>query len=333
MSCLTSIGCQSSPYYDPKKPHHGKNGFLNNYDNSPKASFFKWQWERFFSSSDEPEFKPELVQTDLNFLKNNRQQRTLTWIGHASFFIQIEGLNILTDPVFSDRVSPVSFVGPKRQAPLPFLIHELPAVDLVVISHNHYDHLDLASLKVLSARDSKTLFLVPLGLEKFLRREGIRNVREVDWWDEVEVDELTVTLTPVQHWSSRGLFDRNESLWGGWHFKSEKSRIFFAGDTGYSKDFKDIYEKLGAVDLALLPIGAYAPEWFMSKNHVNPQEALQIHFDLKAKKSIGMHWGTFRLSDETMMAPAEVLAMALKAAQLSPDVFETMKHGETRVLE
>ncbi|MFS4457985.1 MBL fold metallo-hydrolase [Bdellovibrio sp. HCB2-146] len=324
------FGCQSYRYYDPQKPHHGQEGFLNNYDNSPKQSFWKWQWERWTTEKPkEAPFTPEVLKTDTTFLKNNKTEPTLTWIGHSSFLLQLEGMNILTDPVFSARTSPVSFAGPKRQVALPFQLEELPAIDVVVISHNHYDHLDLATLKKLSQRpDNKTIFLVPLGNQKLLQSEGIQKVQEYDWWDQVKAGPLNFILTPTQHWSARGLFDNNETLWGAWYIQGTTQKVFFAGDTGYSKDFQDVASKLGPVDLALIPIGAYEPRWFMKKHHVNPSEAVQIHKDLQAKKSVAIHWGTFRLSDEAMISPAEDLKKSLSEQRLSENDFILMKHGE-----
>lgn len=327
---LVSVsGCQSFRYHDPNKVHHGENQFLNNYDNSPKDGFWKWQWERLTSSRPpEPPFHPEIVKTDTQFLQGNRQESTLTWIGHSTSLIQLSGVNILMDPVFSDRVSPVSFMGPKRLVPLPFEISDLPAIDVVLVSHSHYDHLDLPTLRALAQRNSQTLFLVPLGNEALLKSQGIKNVKEMDWWDETKVKDLTVVLTPAQHWSQRSLFDHNKSLWGGWYVKTSRLHVFYSGDTGYSRDFQDIRIKLGEVDVALLPVGTYEPRWFMKKQHVNPEEAVQIHEDLKAKLSIGVHWGTFRLSDEAMSLPPVDLQKALEAKNLDARVFRLLKHGE-----
>jgi N-acyl-phosphatidylethanolamine-hydrolysing phospholipase D len=334
LGVLVLFGCQSYRYFDPAKPHHGKDGFLNNYDNSPKASVLKWQWDRLTTKSpEEKEFKPEVLKTDMTALFNNHDKSTLTWIGHASFLLQLEGLNILTDPVFYERASPVSFMGPKRAVKLPFELEALPSIDVVLISHNHYDHLDLESLKKLAKRpNNKTVFLVPLGNAALLQSEGVKNVQEYDWWDRTQLKDVSFTLTPTQHWSARGVFDQNECLWGGWFIKGSKESIFFAGDTGYSKDFQDIAEKLGPVDWAMIPIGAYEPRWFMKKNHINPDEAVQIHKDLHAKKSIAIHWGTFRLSDEPLYAPADDLKKSLEENKISPEDFILMKHGETKAL-
>lgn len=332
ISCLLlSTGCQSFQYYDSEKPHRGKKSFLNNYDNSPKANVWKWYWERLTKSKpQEPPFDPEILKVDLEYLRSNRTQTSYTWIGHASALLQIEGVNILIDPVFSERVSPVSFLGPKRLVKLPVKIEELPSIDIVLVSHSHYDHLDLASLKELYKRDpEKTKFLVPLGNKALLESEGIQNVAEFDWWDKSGINGLKLVFTPAQHWSARSLWDHDQTLWGGWFVASEKFKFLYTGDTGYSKDFQDIHERLGGMDLAMIPVGAYEPRWFMKKQHVNPEEAIRIHQDLKAKTSIGVHWGTFRLSDEPMVAPLQEISKARKKLNLSEQDFQMLKHGQT----
>ncbi|MNK06312.1 metal-dependent hydrolase [compost metagenome] len=324
-------GCQGFRYHDPAKPHRGEKQFYNNYDNSPKASFWKWQWARL-TTKNPPEvpFEPEIMKTDTGFLKENKNRNTFTWIGHASALLQIEGLNILIDPVFSERVSPVSFMGPKRHVALPFQVSDLPPIDAVVISHSHYDHLDLDTLKELHKRNGEaTLFLVPLGIQELLASEGIKNVKELDWWEDITIKTLKLTFTPAQHWTQRGLFDRNQSLWGGWYLQAPSLKFLYTGDTGYSKDFQDIRAKLGPADVAMIPIGAYEPRWFMKQQHVNPEEALKIHQDLGAKTSIGVHWGTFRLADESLGAPAVDLKVALEKENVSSETFRVMKHGET----
>lgn len=330
-SFMMGSGCQSFRYEDPAKAHHGKSQFYNNYDNSPKPSVWKWYWERLTTRNPpEPSFNPEVVKTDTEYLRRNRTENTLTWIGHASIFLQSDGVNILMDPVFSQRISPVSFLGPQRKVQLPFQLVDLPPIDVVMVSHNHYDHLDLPTLKEIAQRPgNKTLFLVPLGNQALLNSEGIENVKELDWWEQVTIRNLTVTFIPSQHWSQRTLFDYKKSLWGGWYVSSPQQKILYTGDTGYSKDFQDIHKKLGDVDVALIPLGSYEPRWFMKTYHVNPEEALMIHQDLHAKLSIGVHWGTFRLSDEPMDAPPLDLNKALeKMKSHHSGDFRVMKHGE-----
>ncbi|TWC64525.1 MBL fold metallo-hydrolase [Herbaspirillum sp. SJZ099] len=346
-------GCSSSnKYYDPGKSNRTETGFRNNYPQPPRPSFWKWQWERITAGLPKPpanDYQFPLAKPDLAWLKANRQAPSVTWIGHATALLQIGGRNVLTDPMFSERASPFSFIGPKRKAPLPVQIAELPHIDVVVISHNHYDHLDRASVEQLNLQPGgPPLFLVPLGVRDWMNGIGITNVREMDWWDKLSLGSLDIYFVPAAHWSARGLFDRSETLWGGWVFQnlkapatseapaaepSEPYSMYFAGDTGYSGDFRDIGERFGGFDLALIPIGAYAPRWFMQNQHVDPAQAVLIHEDVRAKRSIGIHWGTFELADEPLDEPPQKLAEALKEAHLPADQFITLKHGETLKLE
>lgn len=326
---LMLCGCQNFKYSDRDKPHRGPKGFLNNYDNSAHESILKWQWERLIKPRKPRDFAPEILRPDTDFLNNNRTRTTLTWFGHSTSLLQVDGKNILFDPVFSERASPLSFMGPKRYTKNPLEIVELPAIDLVMVSHNHYDHLDIESLEVIAKLNPSAHFLVALGDGDLLKSRGIQNVHEMDWWEEFKLDSLKVTFTPSQHWSQRWIFLPNQSLWGGYHVATANFKMIYTGDTGYSQDFQDIYNKLGAVDLALIPVGAYEPRWFMKKTHVNPEESVQIHNDLHSKVSIGVHWGTYKLTDENLIEPVEDLAKVLKAAPLKDSEFKVLKHGET----
>ena len=249
------------------------------------------------------EWKDLILETDDNYA---------IWIGHSTFLIKKNGYTILTDRVFSERASPLKNIGPKRLIPPAIALNELPSIDYITVSHNHYDHLDIASLKELYLINPETIFLVPAGDSKLLRRKGIKNVFEYEWWESYKINDLEITFTPVQHWSKRGLFDRNKSLWGGWFFKFNDFSIYHAGDTGYSDDFKNTRLKLGSPKYAFIPIGAYDPEWFMAESHVNPEDAVQIMLDLDAEKSFAMHWATFKLTDEDTLEPKARLNEALK---------------------
>lgn len=319
----------SFAYYDPQKPHRGPKGFRNNYDNSPHESIWRWLWERITKPYPKRPYLPELVTPERDWLTQNRVQDSLTWFGHSSSMVQLEGKNILLDPIFSQRASPFSWAGPKRHTSNPLTIEELPLIDIVVISHNHYDHLDLPTLKALKARFPDIQVLVPLGDEILLRKHGFKYVHAFDWWDSLTIEGLVFTFVPSQHWSQRTIFKPNQSLWGGFHIRSPKRSLIYVGDTGYSKDFSDIYERLGPVDIALIPIGAYEPRWFMRRQHVNPDEALKIHHDLKSKRSFGVHWGTFKLTDENLMEPPELLARLIEENPLTDSSFETLQHGQT----
>ena len=257
------------------------------------------------------------------------RQLALTFINHITFLIQLPGLNILTDPVYSERVSPLRHIGPRRvRAPgLPF--EALPPIDLVLISHDHYDHLDLDTLRRLE-HAHRPLYLTGLGNCAVLRRAGLAQVRELDWWQHLELPRATVTLTPAQHWSGRGLFGRNRTLWGGFHVRTADCAVYFAGDTGYGAHFHDIRRRLGSADLALLPIGAYAPRWYEAPHHMDPDEAVRAHRDLAAQVSVATHFGCFRLSDEGFDEPLQELAAARRRHRLTERDFTALETGETR---
>ena len=275
--------------------------------------------------------KPELVAIDSSDeWKELTSTSTdyLVWIGHATYLINKDGLTILTDPVFSKRASPVRFAGPKRLIPPAIPIDQLPNIDVITVSHNHYDHLDLRSLKKIYKANPNAIFLVPKGDKKRLERRGIENVKEFLWWEDIEIKGSKFTFTPVQHWSARGIADRNKSLWGGWFMNLKSEIIYHAGDTGYSSDFIETKKRLGSPSLSLIPVGAYAPRWFMKTNHVNPPEAIQVAIDLESERNFGMHWGTFQLTDEEIMEPPELLNQALEERGLSKDFFRVLKPGQ-----
>ena len=243
---------------------------------------------------------------------NLKEENNYTvWIGHSTFLIKKNNVTILTDPIFSDRASPFKNIGPKRLIPPALNLTDLPNIDFVTVSHNHYDHLDIVSLKEIYIRNPEAIFLVPAGDKKLLVRKGIQNVYEYEWWDGFKTSNIEIIFTPVQHWSKRGLFDRNKSLWGGWFFKFNDYSLYHAGDTGYSNDFKETRIRLGSPKYAFIPIGAYDPEWFMAESHVNPEDAVQIMLDLGAENSFGMHWATFKLTDEDTLEPKERLLKAI----------------------
>ena len=270
-------------------------------------------------------------ETGFPLLAPSRQTdsaRQAIWVGHSTVLVTIDGINVLTDPVFSDRASPVSFAGPKRVVPPAVTIDDLPQIDAVVISHSHYDHLDLPSLTALHARQDQVTFLVPLGLKELLQGAGISNVIELDWWEEAMVGEVKFTATPVRHWSSRTPFDRNQTLWSGWMVNFPDYAFYFAGDTGYTDDFIETRERLGAPDLAAIPIGAYDPREFMKASHMNPEEAVQAFEDLQASQAIAVHWGTFKLTLEPLAEPPQRLRDELARKQLEADRFVALTHGQ-----
>ena len=305
--------------------------FYNNYIEHKMASFKEfWKWRKQ-SKKPSPISFP-LVKNDPQFLKDNKSNKTITWIGHASFLLQIDGVNILTDPHLTKRASPVSFAGPIRTTPPGLSLEDLPTIDIIVISHNHYDHLDKKTLKKIfkQQRGHQPLILVPLKLKKLVEGFGAINVKEFGWWANIKFQNLTIHSVPVQHWSNRS-FNTNKTLWCGWVIETTNFKTFFCGDTGYSKDFLNIQKKFGPMDLSLIPIGAYAPRWFMKNHHCNVEEAIQIHKDLKSKSSIAMHWGTFQLTDEPMDEPPQLLKALSLEKNLHADEFVSMKHGETKI--
>jgi N-acyl-phosphatidylethanolamine-hydrolysing phospholipase D len=258
------------------------------------------QWIR---SDIEPEITKIELSSDWQKVNLSEDDNYAIWIGHSTFLIKKNGVTILTDPIFSKRASPFKNIGPKRLIPPAIPLDAIPHIDIVTVSHNHYDHLDIHSLKKISKKHPEAIFLVPAGDEKLLKRKKIKNVYNFDWWESIEHKGFVITFTPVQHWSKRSLFDRNKSLWGGWFFKHKDYSLYHAGDTGYSKDFIDTKIKLGSPKYAFIPIGAYDPEWFMAESHVNPEDAVQIMLDLEAEKAFGMHWATFVLTDEDTIEP------------------------------
>ena len=258
------------------------------------------QWIR---SDIEPEITKIELSSDWQKLNLSEDDNYAIWIGHSTFLIKKNGVTILTDPIFSKRASPFKNIGPKRLIPPAIPLDAIPHIDIVTVSHNHYDHLDIHSLKKISKKHPEAIFLVPAGYKKLLRRKKIKNVYDFDWWESIEHKGFVITFTPVQHWSKRSLFDRNKSLWGGWYFDHYDYSLYHAGDTGYSKDFIDTKIKLGSPKYAFIPIGAYDPEWFMAESHVNPEDAVQIMLDLEAEKAFGMHWATFTLTDEDTIEP------------------------------
>jgi L-ascorbate metabolism protein UlaG (beta-lactamase superfamily) len=252
----------------------------------------------------------------------------ITFINHTTFLIQTEGLNILTDPVWSGRVSPFTFAGPERRRPPGLRFRDLPPIDLVLLSHNHYDHLDLSTLRRVAYKH-RPLIATPLGVRQFLEEKGISGATDMDWGKVLPVHErLKVACVPAQHFSGRGMFDRDATLWCGYVLLHPKGNIYFAGDTGYGPIFTPIGQQYGPMRVAILPIGAYKPEWFMSPIHVSPAQAVQIHLDVRAAQSIAGHFGTFQLADDGKNEPPDDLRQALRANNLPESTFIVPEEGK-----
>lgn len=250
----------------------------------------------------------------------------ISFVNHSTFLIQAGGLNILTDPVWSKRCSPFQWVGPERMRPPGFSIDLLPKIDIVLLSHNHYDHLDVNTIKTINQKH-KPKFIAPLGVGKFLSKLGVTESTELDWGQTEKFKSCNIKGIPANHFSSRGLFDRDKTLWCGYLLKFGDYKIYFLGDSGYGPNFKKLGEEEGNIDLAMIPIGAYLPKWFMSPIHISPEEAVQVHQDVKAKQSIAMHFGTFPLADDGMETPIKELRTALAKSKLSEDEFMVPDEG------
>lgn len=313
------------------------------------STVFHWMWNRNPPAFPKPGEFP-VIKPNWSSLADDNRRMKCTWIGHATCYLEIDGLTVLTDPVFSDRCSPVSFAGPKRYVPPACQISDLPSVDVVVISHNHYDHLDYASIIEIE-KNFKPIYICGLGLgdwfttnTKCILRDRII---ELDWWQSTNIlnDKLTIQFVPVQHWSKRGVMDDLRSLWGGYCISSSKAkgkpdvgRFFFNGDTGYNEDlYREIGKRCGPFDLAAIPIGAYTPRDFLQLQHVDPHEAFLIHEHLKCEVSFGIHHATFILTDEPVREPAELIEKISTDARLrigkSSKPFIAIKHGATIALD
>ena len=327
--------------YSVAASHHLPDGtFTNPHVRSDSAGILPFvkrrlfggdQWLSYRAERDGPlpRATPKLVPAD-----QHSANARVTWIGQATVLIQHAGINVLTDPMFSERASPVSFAGPSRVAEPGLSLDELPPIDLVVISHDHFDHLDLESIRRLGNRPR---YFVPLGLKDWMTDAGIdpARVAELDWWQRTEVDALAVdveiTATPAQHVSGRSLTDRNRRLWASWAVRWPDFSIWFGGDTGYNEhQFKAIGERFGGFDLAIIPIGSYAPRAYMRKFHLDPEQAVQVHRDVRARQSMAVHWGTFDLTAEHLLEPPRLLDDALRVAGIDPGAFTPFAFGESR---
>jgi L-ascorbate metabolism protein UlaG (beta-lactamase superfamily) len=309
MAALAERFLFASPHYHgPASDHFDGRRFHNHQDGwQSEGSFLRWQMNRrpglWPEWIDAPPGPPPPTRVDEGRLR-------VTWVNHSTLLVQMDGLNILTDPIWSERCSPVSFTGPKRHRPPGLRFEDLPPIDAVLVSHNHYDHLDLPTLRRLKG----ARIFTPLG-----NAAVIGEATDLDWWQEARLsDRVKVTLVPAQHFCARGISDRNATLWGGFVISGPSGHVYFAGDTGWGRHFSEIAETFGAVRLAMLPIGSYLPRWFMKPAHISPEEAVKAHFALRAKTSVAMHYGTFELGDDGMDEPA---------VQLGRSPITILQHG------
>lgn len=345
---LLLAACASvNPYYDATRTHHRPDGFANSDRtlNLGQSPWYEITWRRMrgdFRPLNPPAGGYEQFAAkwsspvDLALLHSRSDSPRITWLGHAGLLLQLAGRNILIDPQLTDFAGPFRQLSATRRVPPPLRPEDLPAIDYVLISHNHYDHLDKATILRLMASGQRPRFLVPLGVKAWFDEHGIGLVSEMDWWDERTDGPLRIHFTPAQHWSKRTPFDTNRSLWGGFAVTRDAPapwRFLYTGDTGYSADFRDIRQRLGTVDLLAVPVGAYLPRDFMAPQHTNPDDAVSILLDVEAKQAIGVHWGTFELTQEAFDQPPVDVAEALSRQNLGQDRLWMLRHGETRHLE
>ena len=316
-------------YTGPTSDHFNGERFLNQSGARAQgfSAIFKWARTRkpgpWREQLDAPYGPPPPRRVGLGELR-------VTFVNHATTLLQFDGLNVLTDPIWSDRCSPLSFAGPKRFRPPGLRFEDLPPIDAVVLSHNHYDHMDLPTLKRLEAAWHPRFF-TGMGNRALLEKAGLSRVAELDWWQALPLSPgVTVSSVPAQHFSNRGLCDQDATLWTGYVFTGPAGPIYFAGDTGYGPHFRQIRERFGPVRLALLPIGAYKPEWFMAPVHVSPAEAVRAHRDLQAQTSAAIHFGTFALGDDGQEEPPRALAEALSQSGPDTSPFWVLGFGEGR---
>ncbi len=342
LAVLGAAGCASvNPDYDPQRVHHTPSGFRNPYAQAPDDGFWEWQWQRLrHGVAPQNASLVPVAATDAALLRapNPDTGVRATWIGQSTMLLQLGAVNVLTDPIFSRRASPLQSFGPARAVALPVELAQLPHIDVVLISDNQYDHLDADTVAALDAQPGgPPLFVVPLGVERWFKEHDIASVKRLDWWERTAVKGVQITMTPTQHWSQRTPFDRDATLWGGYLLEHRGFAAWFVGDTGFAPElFDDIAAHfstaVGRIDVALIPIGCYEPRWFMQTVHVNPEEAVRIHREVNPRLSIGIDWGTFRLCDEPVEQAMKDLPMARRELGVADDAFVLFAIGETRKL-
>jgi len=326
--------------------HRAPNGsFRNPWPDSephPWSDVLKWWRERRGQPRAEtpPRGSFPTAAPVISYPRSSETEFAATWIGHSTVLLQLGVINLITDPVFSQRAVPLQWIGPRRIMDPALPIDALPPLDVILLSHNHYDHLDKAAVKRIARAHPRATWVVPLGLGAYVRGWGAHEIVELDWWQEATIGSVRVTATPARHFSARRLRDRNKSLWCGYAFETRGIRAYFAGDTAYHPEFGEIGARCGPFDFVMIPIGAYDPRWFMHIVHVDPEEAVQIYADLiaphpahSAPIMLGIHWGTFRLTDELMDEPPRRTAARWHALGMGDDRLWIARFGETRHLE
>ena len=325
-----SVGTEPLP---GEPPHHVAGGFRNtNPDFHRPSSWTRWSFmvSRLWTSATAPRtFNAPRVMNDGAALRAGLINPSITWVGHSNLLVQLNGVNFLTDPNWGARASPVSWAGPRRLSAPGLAFEDLPRIDVVIISHDHYDHLDLGTVKRLTETHNP-LFLVPLGLKAWFSENGINRVEELDWWQEREYRDVRFVCVPAQHFSQRTLWDGNTRLWASWAVLSRERRLYFGGDTGYFAGFKETGERLGPFDVAAIAIGAYLPPEIMKAVHTTPEEAVQAFVDLNARVLLGIHWGTFDLAEEPLDEPPARMLAKVRRRGIGSEHGWILKLGETR---
>jgi N-acyl-phosphatidylethanolamine-hydrolysing phospholipase D len=326
----------------PVPSHHRPGSGFRNPWTGPEhgfRDFLRWRLDRLRSPlpSDPERRSLERADPDFTSPRAAAQRTSVTWVGHSTLLVQLGALNILTDPIWSTHAAPIPGLGPRRWVPAAIAFEKLPPIDIVLLSHNHYDHLDDRTVRRLAVAHPEAHWAAPLGLEKFLRARDVARVTELDWWEETEIAGARVICTPAQHFSARGFFDRWRTLWASFVVRAPAGSLYFGGDSGYHPDFAVIGERYGPFDLSLLPIGAYEPRWFMRVVHMDPEEAVRAFQDLNARRAnghravmVGMHWGTFKLTDEALDEPPKRTAAAWAGAGGKAGDLWILPHGGTR---
>lgn len=333
VTLLLFFGCVHSPRHRGAVNDHFDGTHFNNTVRSNKSivdilrfvSTYRWRKEDWPDWVENADYPPPVWAPD---------QLTVTLVNHSTVLLSVGGFNVLTDPIWSQRASPFSFMGPKRVRNPGLALDELPPIDVILLSHDHYDHLDLPSLKQLQrhGRNGAPLVLAGLGVGEVLQRAGIQHYQELDWGQKTTVDKVTFHFSEVRHRSGRGLTDQMKTLWGGFVIEAPGASIYFAGDTGYGQHFSDSRAEFGDFDLALLPIGAYRPRSFMAPVHLDPEQAVQAHEDLGSQQSVAIHHGTFQLTYEPINEPYELLEQSLESRGLNAEVFRVLGFGESMQL-
>lgn len=317
----------ANPYYSgPISDHYDGERFRNYAPRDPHRTQSFWKWQ--LTSKPRPwPFRVDPIPQDVPPPRVDGNALRVTFVGHATALVQTAGRNILTDPVWSMRASPLPFMGPRRVCPAGVAFEKLPKIDVVIVSHNHYDHMDIKTLKKLAARDNP-LFVTPLGNDTIMKKH-IPNmrVRALDWGDAERLQAVSFHAEPAQHWSMRRMGDRNKALWAAFVISAPGGNIYFSADTGYADHFRKAREKFGHFRFALIPIGAYEPRWFMRYSHCDPQEAVKAYEDLGSPLSLGIHFNTFRLSDEGYDDPVAELRAELAVKKIPETQFRALPDG------